>query len=60
MGEIKEGYPVEVVSEGIMRRVVKIEGDRALCERFPSGDPQWFPLSDLKPDNSGPMRAFVP
>lgn len=57
MSDFKVGYPVEVIPLRQIRKIVQIDGQRALCERMPKGEKDWFSFDQLRPHNSGPMRA---
>lgn len=58
MSDFQPGQAVTIVSLGRNRTIMAVSGEHALCKSFTSGEEDWFPFSDLRPDRPAPMRPF--
>lgn len=47
MATVKFDDIVQVSGEQFVRRVIAVDGQKALCQRFASKDSQWFLMADL-------------
>ena len=56
---ITPGCLVVAAGEGIVRQVVSVDGNRALCKRMGKSEQAWFPLESLKVEKPrGPLRVL--
>ena len=56
MDGFKPGQVVTVVSLNRNRTIVAVSGQNALCKSFSTKEEDWFPFSDLRADDHGPIR----